>query len=146
MPHLGRRERTLIVAFAVLLIITAIAFLAFNRVCLYEYKIVATRLSPEEVPANYLNLTAQDIAEHPIIGRVQRAYDDASVNPVAYHRDGTLYFPVRPNERIEAVEANDFLVTDWGARPYPVMITTGDGSYYAWALLVTDPGELLPCS
>jgi len=111
--------------------------------CLYDYTIVLTRL--EGLPWRDINLSAQDLASHPYVGRVLAAYQNPASSPLAVMRNETLYYSVPMRDDVAVTETNDFLLARWGAANYPMILTAGNGRYYAWELMASDPGYFGPC-
>lgn len=112
-----------------------------------DYTILVTRLDANETPARFVNLTSEDLVEYPLISDVLATYGNPAIYPGARFEGEFLVYPIvtRPSDT-RVTETMRFLAERFGGRPYPVVITTGDGVCYTWELLVSDPGPFGPCT
>ncbi len=120
-----------------------------GKQCYYEAEVVMERIPVGQPPSFFLNLSEEELLEYPLINQVLEAYHTPSTYGPARMEDGRLYYPVPipPGAlgNITLLTTNDYLVNQWGARRYPLVLTTGSGEFYTWEVLVSDPGWDAPC-
>jgi hypothetical protein len=136
----------LAVGATVVVVVLAAAWTAASFCVYNDYGIFVTRLPDGQTPERFVNLSAADLESHPIITRVLAAYADPSLHPGSRFEDEIFIYPIDlPPSNHTVVDANEFLVSRWGGRPYPVVFTTGEGTYWTWSLSVNDPGPIGRC-